>query len=1404
MSRHWRSVLLVSLLSCLLMTSAFAETAKVVGTIRNTDYDPLAGYSVTLRGVDTNSVFGPIVTSADGKYTFGFVQPGNYVLVVSKDGVDVKKSDSFEVEVGATVPQNMELDLTPPAPAPTPTPVQPTQPTPTPTPTPTPGPKNVTPTPTPGPVAQLTEEQRCSNNPTDPKCHAIYCSHHAESAACRMPKTTARQMVRNDLNTSISAAVTREQLQTLPLYNRNFLVLGLLTPNTHELESSSTLQGASFSISGVRGASNSFVLDGVDNVASSTGQAIPFQVNDSIREFRVTSVGAGAEYGRNSGGVVDIVTQRATSKWHGSGFGYFGSDSFNGSSKVNVYSGSTFAKAAAYAGPLNSGIASQQAVGAGGSAFTPTNYNQYNATAAALGYCTNPLANSAATCDPTFDPSTLMGKGNGKQPFSGQQFGLNIGGPLTKKVYLFGSYEGTRINNPNNIFERVPSLYDRNLQNNTLNPSLQSFVPGLGWADPEIPQSYAIAQNVFGLFPKPNRFGIPAALEFYQGLAPNYTHVDNLLFRGDWSLGGGSSKGFSRKHDMTARYSAQRLNQLHDDSLPSGTLYPGNGAFRDAVNQSASFAVTSFLSPRLSNDFRVGANRFQVLETAQDAGFNASQIGLAPGAMPTVFLSGLDLQYVNCYFACGAPAMMSWQDAAQSNGLMLPTLDSLFPMARIGAPLTAPSRNRDTGGFISNQMAYQAGRHSVKFGGEFRLYQNQYTSGGQTRGFINSTNIGQFDSGSEGCLFNCPTSGVFLYPSFDYKVQQPSDYRGLLKSFSTAGFLQDNWNVSDRFTLNLGVRYEYFSVPTELHNQLWNYDPVANGLVRPGEAVPVNPYGGSCAVTGTVPNFMMPAQWNSQNMGWKCSNSTQSGLYPQDRRDVAPRIGFAYALDKSSKTVVRGSFGLYFDQQPAANLEQMLLNRPNPLNVNNPELLYGSFYNRILCTTTGSIFCGGIGNSTLLNSGSYPNYPAFQSASVPGAMYAKDYNHSQTPYVRQDSISIQRLINNNVGIELGYIGSSGYRLPVVVNSNFENEWFCSNPHGTGTTNPCDPFSFAPIFTQTNQGRSDYHSLMARLRGNWSKFSVNATYTYSHSTDNVASSSYPTLPTTAMANIFGVQLLALGINNPLQLFRSGPTNGGFPTLSGLNTYNVPVNLPDFSASALTTTGAGRILTTPYNISQDPLNWMRNDWGNSDFDARQRLVMDYTYKFGKKDNWFTSDWEVSGIFTAQTGQPYTVFSSLYGEMTQRANAAQFAFSKDPNAWISVPTNTGLQGNVLPSTSNACSYATYNSVQSYTGGYVVGSPFQGAPGTPCIGSSGRNGFVGPVFVNHDLALQKQIRFKNNESRYVTLRSEFYNLFNRANYYNPDSILSYDGQTINPQFGKIQSARNPFQMQLGVRFVF
>ena len=160
----------------------------------------------------------------------------------------------------------------------------------------------------------------------------------------------------------------------------------------------------------------------------------------------------------------------------------------------------------------------------------------------------------------------------------------------------------------------------------------------------------------------------------------------------------------------------------------------------------------------------------------------------------------------------------------------------------------------------------------------------------------------------------------------------------------------------------------------------------------------------------------------------------------------------------------------------------------------------------------------------------------------------------------------------------------------------------------------------------------------------------------------------------------------------------------------------------------------------------------------------------------------DWQLSGILTAHSGQPFTIFTGpLFGEMTQRANVSgPVHITGDPNAYIAM---TNIQ------TADA------------TCGTFNGSVLPGS-GSACIGNSARNAFSGPGLATLDFAVEK--RFSLGEKRTLLFRTEFFNILNRANYYNPISTLSTDGENINPDFGQIKTAHDPRQIQLALRFTW
>jgi hypothetical protein len=1185
----------------------------------------------------------------------------------------------------------------------------------------------------------------------------------------------------DNLTNSLSTVITANQLRTLPLYNRNFLNLGLLIANTHDVPAGSELKDSTFSVSGQRPTSNIFLLDGSDNVAASNNQAIPFQVNDAIQEFRVTTGGAEAPFGRFMGGVVNIVTQRGTAQFHGSIFGFFGAEALNAPLPISVYKASGFDQAAAFAGALNVSPA-HNTNPHGLAIYEPTSYNQYVKTVELLNqqygtkYCTAPNAiYGSSDCNRLFDPASVLAQHNSySQPWSSQQFGGQAGGSFWERWFWFGDYEGTRINNPNPIFERVPSSYDRS--------HLGMFTPGTsGYQDAQL------AQNVLALFPKANVIAIPDVLEFYQGQAPNYTNVNNFMGRLDFNQ--------SANTDWTIRYNLQLQSQLHDDTLPASSNYPGNGATRSAQNQNAAITFTHHYGNNSSNAIRFGVTQFQINETPQDANFKASQAGLPAGAMPTYLLSGLDPQY-----AGAKPGVMGalggWYDAtwAQDRGpvpVIAPSLDGLFPFARIGAPINAPaSRGYSEWEEVDNLSLFR-GHHTIRLGGDFRCLWNNFSDTSLSRGLVDSTDIGEFTSDSATCnTAECARAGIpFTSPGFDYDIRPQAPYKASFHSWVAAGYIQDTWRVKPNLVLNLGLRYEYFSPSKETNNQLWNYDPVANGLVRQNSTLVVDPFGLDCLSAQGQATLQSVYSANQATLPWNCKPTGNGNFVKSSLSNFEPRLGIAWSTPKGD-WVARAGFGIYYDQFPVSDIGELMFNRPNFYSAYHPQMIYGQNYSSVFCN---SWQCS-MGNTTI--SGIPANQLIYQSASLPFAINALDPQHLTTPNTRQVTGSLEHQFTDWVAAEGGYIGNFVHDLPVKSNTGFNNEWFCTASAAGHASQPCDAFSYIPVFTLADQGYGNYNALFLRVwTRDWQGLQARASYTLSKALDNGSTAGPQFIPAPMMTQLSALQYY--GTANPTVYGLGYSSASPQPSIFGPGAISPNLApLTSLFTQGLATTGVGAVHVTPYTIPQDPYNFLKNDYGPADFNQTNRFILEFTWAIPySRPSLLLNGWNLSGIFIAESGQPFTIFSGpIAGELTQRVSLdGSLRTTGDPNQYFA---NTSAI--VLPS--EAC-----RQVGASHSPYVVQQQvgvFSGQVGVPCLGNSSRNQFTGPAYVDLDLAVQKTFRIK--ETYALLFRAESYNLFNRANYYNPISTYSLDGVNPYSQFGQIQSAHSPRQLQFAVRMTW
>ncbi len=369
-----------------------------------------------------------------------------------------------------------------------------------------------------------------------------------------------------------------------------------------------------------------------------------------------------------------------------------------------------------------------------------------------------------------------------------------------------------------------------------------------------------------------------------------------------------------------------------------------------------------------------------------------------------------------------------------------------------GAGYTQPLGRIDTTGHITDNLSYTVGRHQLKFGGEFRrafldvFYdtnkRGSFTWDGTAGPWSSDTTI----SGRERsmadflAMYATASNGVSIT-----RGQLQRDYRQ--NSFDW--WVHDNFQVTRKLNLNFGMRYTFHGVLHDKKNSITNFVP-GRGFVTP--------------------------------------NRDFHNLYPNDLNNFAPRFGLAYQPFGSGKTVVRASWGLYYDAPP---LNFIVANtgagnggaagvHANP---GGPQPVYN-------ITLSGAVTRLVDGQSIFGTANPIPPFGAYA--------VSQDF---KMPYVQNYNLNIQQQLGGGTIFQTGYVGSTGRKLSLLRNIN------APIPGTTGALQDRRPFNTAyPDVASINMlqtiGNSQYHAWQSSLRvTRWKNVMLNANYTYSREMDN---------------------------------------------------------------------------------------------------------------------------------------------------------------------------------------------------------------------------------------------------------------------------------------------------------------
>jgi hypothetical protein len=460
--------------------------------------------------------------------------------------------------------------------------------------------------------------------------------------------------------------------------------------------------------------------------------------------------------------------------------------------------------------------------------------------------------------------------------------------------------------------------------------------------------------------------------------------------------------------------------------------------------------------------------------------------------------------------------------------------------------------------------------------------------------------------------------------------------------------------------------------------------------------------------------------------------------FQTDYNNFGPHVGFAWDPKRSGKTVLRGAYALVYDQQPLEPSVNMLYNPPF---VHQDFSFFPHF-------TLQDTFGQSSATSTWYQ--------------LPYSMTAIDPN-TRTAYVHQFNFGIQQQLGKNSVFQVAYVGSAGHKLPQLVDiKDCPATAVLTNPTACFDPKAAYPFKVSTILNQQSTANSIFNSLQAGLEvRNFHGLQLQLNYQWAKSIDDASS----LLPQVFLVSPGVATLLVSDYQINPENFAAA--NSISPTLS------LRPTLP--------------IITTRPRLPQNSNN-LEGERALSDFDVAQRFVASYIYdlpKWERGGRVFGEGWQLAGITTIQSGQPFTVFDDFFG-MPLRPNELY-----SPMINLTNPQATINNANIVGTSSSA---------------FGLANSFQLQPG-----NLGRNAFTGPGLVNFDFSVLKNTRFGEGEGKNVQLRVEFFNLFNHTNFLQPYSeggLLFIDNGIArllaDPFFGQMIQARPARQIQFAVKLTF
>lgn len=774
---------------------------------------------------------------------------------------------------------------------------------------------------------------------------------------------------------TLGGSVTNRPIVDMPLNGRNVLSLALMMPGVTESRPGSP---GAYSISGGRPDSITYLFDGGLNNNLLNNRAVLNPNPDAIQEFRILTSNYTAEYGRNGGGIISVVSKSGANDFHGVVYDYLRNEDLNANLFFNNRDG------------LPKPILKRNQFGAtvGGPILLPK-FNGRNKAFFLVSYQGQRLAAAARNAQViTFTPGELNGdfsRTSGGRPDAG------VASFLQKNPY----------------FQPNPGMAAQGIMDpSRINSIAKKYIAG-----------NLIPTSADGrLFPQASSKG----------------DHDELTEKVDLNL--------SDKDRFTLTLGSKRSPAITPFSFgtsPAG--YPITGNTRTYLG---SITYNKVFTPQLINEFRFTAQRNNGLQSV-------------PGAkLPTAAELGIGTTPDN---PTGPPIVSFGTDMT------------------IGFSPQGPTKLVDNTYAFTDTVTWIRGRHNWKFGASWSPYQDNTVYDFYVNGqfyFSGPTGAGGIGSGNPRAdfLFGLPDE----YLQFG---EAPSDIRSKTTSF----FLQDEWRLSKRLILTLGMRYDYSQPKIDTRGRSFSLK-----------------YGQQSTMFTKAPvGLQFPGDPGAPN-----------GANQPDKNDFAPRFGFAYDPTGNGKWSIRGGIGMFYD----------ILKGEDNLQFNGQAPFFGFadlYFDPYDTAIPGEVPMLSRPFQTAGIPNSFPSRPPAKnidfdaSGFLPfggGGVYFVDPN-LRTPYIYHYNLSVQRELFASTTAEFNYVGSSAHKLTGLTDANpvvrgQRVRLFSTQP---GAKNSNSLFSYLDEFR--NVANANYNSLQANItkrpsRSGWLGYTYfTLGYTYAHSIDN---------------------------------------------------------------------------------------------------------------------------------------------------------------------------------------------------------------------------------------------------------------------------------------------------------------